>query len=144
MTHLIMAMYASPDSQEEFMRKINQWRYEVEGKYRKGKVAPYVSELKFYDIRIPEDCVDRFLNDTRAQTIDDLSGQMQYIQKNKIKKLMFWIFKRIIKKLGLEVKKPERTDKIFGLKFWHNFYCLAKLKDDECSNILTGEKREVL
>lgn len=146
MTHLVVGMYAAPDAHEEFMKEINLWRYKTEGKHSKGTSAPYVSELKLYDIRLPEDIVDKFLNDIHASKISDLTDHIQYLQTNKLSKFFFWIVNKVIKKLGISSNHKNTDDKLFKFKTntWKNFYLMAKLKDDQCDNVLTKEAREVL
>lgn len=59
----MFGMMATPNTHKKFIKKINSFRYDIEGETFKGKQAPFISEIKFYDIRIPEELEDEVIRD---------------------------------------------------------------------------------
>lgn len=143
MAHLHLILYAPPNVHKDFMTKVNQWRYEVEGKHRKGMMAPFVSEVKFYDVRLPEDMIGRFARDLHISNVPDLLHNISRLHGKKkwMFKLASWIFNKINFYNPVTMAKGEREH---NLGSHNNFFCLGNLTDDINSNIVTGERREVL
>lgn len=143
MAHLTILGYCPPDVHEEFITEVNHWRYKAEGKYRKGTISPFVSELKFYDVRIPEELIPEFLRDLGAQTPENLATHFTRVNPKRkfIIKLLLWIYKKLT---PFKEPKIDTGNLKYKLGSWHNFYVFGQIKDDIGTNILTGEKREVL
>ena len=145
MAHLILGMYAPPDVHEDFVTKVNNWRYEVEGKHRKGKMTPYISELKMYDVRIPESMIERFLRDMRVSSLESLQRHIATTQKGKGK--LIGLFFRFFMKFNFlkQIPVPPKSERKYSLgKIWCNSYLVGKIDDDLCKNVFTKEEREVL
>jgi hypothetical protein len=65
MGNIIFGMLATPNTHKKFVKEINNFKYDIEGKSFKGTQAPYISELKFYDIRVPEEIESEVIRDLR-------------------------------------------------------------------------------
>jgi hypothetical protein len=148
MAHLIVMGYAPPAVHEKFITEVNNWRYPVKGPHRKGLMSPFVSELKFYDIRLTEEMVPSFLRDLNASSIDNLIDHLQNLKKeNKDTtslKMLRWAY-GMFKKLNIfKTAEPAEGKKVYKLDSWSNFYCFGKIEDDHMENVLTKKDREVL
>jgi len=143
MAHLIIGLYAPPDIHEKFMSDVNNWRYEVEGRFRAGRVAPFVSELKMYDIRLPEDIIPPFLRDMKSSTPEGLFEHIAAFQsgKGKVLKFLFNMFKKYN-----PLKPAEKADgpSQHNLGSWSNAYVIGKVDDDGTKSMFDGKMREVL
>jgi hypothetical protein len=63
MGNVIFGMLASPRTHRDIKKVINKWKYKLEGRYFKGEQAPFISEIKFYDIRIPKEIEKEVIRD---------------------------------------------------------------------------------
>jgi len=147
MAHLDFLMYAPPDVHNEFMKQVNKWKYECEGKFRTGKVAPFVSEIRFYDVRLPKQIMGEFLRDVRAHSPDTwLEHLSEWQTKNPIRRVYFWLLKKLFHLVNPLHPIPEKAkgEQKYGLTSWNDFLCLGMQTDPIQENKLTGEKREVL
>jgi len=144
MVHLELVGYAPPGVHQEFIKKINDMKYECEGENRKGEFAPFVSEVKYYDIRIPDDIKEEFLRDINARPLTSPFGTLKRVHKGwrkYIYRFLYWLVEKIN---PLKQPKPAEGKQKYKLGSWHNFYCLGEFTDDSNKNVLTGEEREVL
>jgi hypothetical protein len=142
MAHLEIALLASPDRHEEFIRQINSWEYPCEGKQRKGTIRPFVSEIKFYDIRIPEELAPLFLRDLDVNT---LTGKITY---KDFKTQGLGIVQRIINaaRWVLRIKTMEKApgERLHKLPDWYYAFLLAKLDDPKQDIVTSKDQREIL
>lgn len=146
MAHLELVIQAPPDVHEDFIREVNKWEYEAEGEHRTGVVRPFVSEIKGYDVRIPEEFAAQFLRDIQAKGIqakrkENVETRGAAIGGNIVSKGIKWI-RRFT---GLkEVKGVEEKDQKHKLdRSWHYAFFVGKM-DDDVRKIETGGKREIL
>jgi len=141
-------LYGSPDLHEEFKTAVNNWEYPVEGKHLKGRLAPYVSEVKVYDVRLPKDMIKPFLRDIKAKPLSILKDHLNNLAnknktgKNRLINMLFWLVMKFNPLKQLEKSKDPPKD--YKLGSWHNAYLLGMIEDDINKNALTGEKREIL
>lgn len=148
MAHVQIALYAPPGVHEEFKRKVNDWRYTVQGA-REGDVAPFVSEIKYYDIRIPKDAVGDFLRDMKAHTPDDMmshftgEGDRHHdLGKRSVWKIMKFLYRKLWPFNIWKGKKGKPQNTIS--KSWNIPVVIGCFEDCKMKNELTGEEREVL
>lgn len=131
---------ASPDKHEELVREINSWEYEIEGKLAKGKVSPYISEIKFYDVRIPEELEKEFVRDLGMQDMKSAGGTA--------KGLKLTIFKHLVKLIYLftpyrPVPNPAEGKAKYPSFGWHYAFGVGKIKRKKVK-VKGGKYREVL
>lgn len=141
MSNIQFAMIAPPDKHKELTSEINNWKYEVQGKYFKGKQSPYISEIKFYDVRIPEQIEKEFVRDLGFISLDHGGNKAIKSWKTKLfMKLYKWFLKLLTPYQPLEAAKGERKYNMTGWK-----YCipLGKIPRNKMP-VETGENREVL
>lgn len=150
MAHLEIAVVAPPDGHEDILREINEWRYEVEGPLLKGHVRPFVSEIKFYDVRIPKEAEARFVRDFEIRSEAWGLGLEKHKQTHD-KKMMrhgfglyHWAMKFIRRFTPFKASVPADGPKQYTAKGWHYAILLGRIEDDQCEVSLTGNKREVL
>ena len=86
----MFGVMASPGTHRQLVKQINKWEYEIEGKYFKGKQAPYISEIKFYDIRIPEEIKNEVIRDLH------LHGTGQGVCSSWKFNLAMWAYKKFL------------------------------------------------
>lgn len=142
MAHLHIIGYMPPDKHEQFMSEVNNWEYKAEGKHRVGTISPFVSEIKAYDIRIPEELIPEFLRDISAQEIDGVIDRLNQLHSHPVLKMILKLYKKFnFYKKVTKATGPKQYNLGIG---WSNFYCIGKLDDDFGINKLTGEKREIL
>jgi len=139
MSNIIFGMLASPDKHEDFIKDINSWKYEIEGTHAKGVQAPYVSEIKFYDIRIPDEIKDRFLTDFEYNHHQGRGVTESW----KFKTIMFFY------KMFLKVFTPFRaveykeTEKKYTLGQWYYVIPVGELRRKSVP-VRGAKAREVL
>jgi len=92
MGNIIFGMLATPNTHKKFIKDINSFKYDIEGEKFKGTQAPFVSELKFYDIRIPEEIEHEVIRDLRL--FGNIYGHTCDNWKYKI---TMWLYKTIIR-----------------------------------------------
>lgn len=143
MAHIQFLTLASPQTHKDIQKEINTWMYEIEGQYFKGKKAPFLSEIKCYDVRIREEHIAQFLADFELETFEDnvkITGDAATQGLGAVKRIFKW-FRRLspYKPLG------KRSDKkMYKMKSWHYSYALGKLNDPVQTSSVTGDEREVL
>jgi hypothetical protein len=142
MAHVIFAFYGHQGAHEKLVSEINNWRYDVISN-RVGQTAPLISEIKFYDVRIPEGVVPDFLRDMKMNFVGEpvVSKQPQRIPKKIVSALL-----TIMRKLcGFKNVKPAPGPQRYALKTsWFQAFLIGVMKDDEQIDTLSGIKKEVL
>ena len=142
--HLHLINYGSPEKHRKFEEELNLWRYEVEGPLRRGHIAPFISEVKFYDVRIPEEIAPMFLRDLNTNTLTSRKYDVQAIAKTMkgtwmttlVKIFRFFTPWKDVKKLP--------GSQAFKLTPWYYSFLLGGLKDPMHISYMNDEKREVL
>lgn len=139
--HIELICYGSPIKHKKFIEDVNNWEYPLEGNIRKGVYRPFVSEVKFYDIRIKEELAPLFLRDVHAV---DFIGMGVHKKKGLREYLILFLSKVMRKLMGsVEVKKAEGKRK-YEMPDWFNAFNVACFKDPIQKDSITGEEKEVL
>jgi len=140
MAHVIFGMYAHKATHDKLLSEINNWRYQHVGDARVGASAPLISEVKLYDVRIPEELVPLFLRDVEMIIGNDGSATKHFFTR--------WLMRStslMRKVLGFKNIKPAKGPQQYDLKSsWHRAFLIGVMKDDICKDDITGNKREVL
>lgn len=135
--HTIILAYGTKIQHDKLVEEINNWKYEFEGENFVGYYAPFISEIKIYDIRIPEQLAPQLLRDLNINKFEMPS------RKGIISKLATFLFKFIPKLIGSKTIEPAKEKK-YGLQDWFYTFNLANFKDEfQEISIVKGEK-EVL
>lgn len=128
-----------PDKHRDIVRDINKWKYEIEGKHFKGKQAPAIAEMRFYEVRLPEELEDKFCRDFSMNHISDFSYGSAKSFKTKV-------FNAIIRFMLIftPYRKTKRAEgrQQFSLPAWYYAVSLGKMKRNKVST--NGNDREVL
>jgi len=140
MAHVIFFVYTTKDGHERLTRQINNWRYEVKGPHRTGYEAPFISEIKLYDVRISEKNVAQFLTDMQLEgTQDKPTGRKHFFEK-----AVFYILKIGRRLIGLKTIKRAENQKYRLRHDWHYPKLVGVMKDDYVKDDLTGIVKEML
>jgi hypothetical protein len=142
--HVIMGLYAPPEVHEKFMKDVNHWRYKAEGKFRKGDIAPFVSEIKMYDVRLPEEIIPQFVRDIEGRAPESLIEYFQNTPSNNNKGMLKRVISFFLKFNPLKKVEKASGPQKYKLDSWSYAFVFGKMDDHLETNVLTGEKREVL
>lgn len=135
--HLEILSYGSHEQHKKLVTEINNWKYKVEGDEFMGEMSPFISEIKFYDIRIPEQIAGQVLRDLN---VTDFRMPINLNWKSKlIRKLISFCLKCLGNK---EINVPK--DKMYGLDGWFYSFSLGNYKDNQVIEQFTGKKKEIL
>lgn len=143
MSHIIFATYAHKGTHEKLVSEINNWRYEFKGEQRIGTAAPLISEIKFYDVRLPEQCVPEFMRDMSFR----MNGEKHIINQPQVKFLRFINFcmKTVRRIIGLKTVEKAPLPKKYQLNAsWYSNFLIGVMDDDVQIDEMTGKKKEVL
>ncbi len=136
--HLEFIVYATPKEHEDFVRRVGNWKYPVEGKLRKGNIKPVISEIKTYDVRINKEVAPRFLRDLDARSLESL------VYHNKSIKIKFIrMFIKLFRKFS-PFKKMESASLPKENKFhdgWRYTFFVGAIEDSKTKSA-SGEDRE--
>ncbi len=135
--HLEIALLASPEKHKRFVKELNNWEYYYEGT-RKGTYRPFISELKFYDVRIKKEVAAEFVRDLQTHSIE---GIINLTLKNK---LYVILIKLISKLLKLTTIKPAEGPPKYRFNKWYYAYLIGGIKDPEQKEAISGRNKEVL
>jgi len=144
MSHVEILCYGTPDVHEKFIREINNFKYEHKGPLRKGKIAPTISEVRLYDVRIPEEHVSQFVKDIGAIMPENINKRYKDMGLNR----WSWISKLF--RIFTPLKKVVPAEKqLYSFpqgktKGWFYVFCLGKIKDTHMKDEVTKEMKEVL
>ena len=101
--HVYLVTERNPKEQtNEFYSKTSEMSFEIENSIFKGKHSPLVSKLEFWDIRLYEQCVPRFLS--RLQAIDPLNLKSEN-HKFHLPSFFIFVLKIVRKVFGYSVPK---------------------------------------
>lgn len=149
MAHIIFAHYGHPSSHKKLKSEINNWRYERTGLLRKGATAPIISEIKFYDVRIPKENVPDFCRDLNLHFTD----KVRMTKENRIQRMHELRFTNTVQILinaarrlfGLKSTYKTPGPQRYKLKdSWHYSYLIGVLPDPEQEDRVLKTKREIL
>lgn len=132
---------ASPHKHEELITEVNGWKYPVEGRIFKGEQSPFISELRYYDIRIPDAIEEDVLRDLRINSIDKIAG----VSKSWRFRLLSWLQRTVLfftpfKPMPKYELKPPKYKPQGG---WHYAMGIGKIKRKPVA-VKTGGRRGVL
>ena len=138
--HIEILIHASPEKHKRFTEEINNWKYPVQEKIRNGFHAPFISEWKVYDIRVPEIIAGRFIRDLKARFTqkNDENKEKQSQGTN----IIYFLIKIARKIMGLETVKMAEGPTEFKLTDWYNAYLIGSKKDPIQNNYF--REKEVL
>lgn len=142
--HIEMIIHAPPEKHKEIIQKLNDWKYPVEGKARKGYNRPLVSELRVYDIRIKEEVAGRFLRDMKAITFDKnevFLTEEKLFQGIGVLNFFIRMFRRFTPFKSVKLAEGERE---FSIPKWYNCYFIGAVKDPKQKIPKIEESEEVL
>jgi len=147
--HSIILAHGTKKQHEKFHDWLMSRRYPLEGKFRKGYAKPSVSELKLWDIRIPEECYPYMKKDLKknvglAYDVKFKKGGSEFIS---MRNFMTWVIKFIqfvtpFKSPGKWLKKhkiPENYTPVQDLPGWYQVKeigCMPDPKDFENREVL--------
>lgn len=138
MAHVIFAAYGHKSAHESIVKDINNWRYKLETEKRVGFSAPIVSEIKFYDVRIPKENVAEFMRDMQFQFNDDT-------KKHKTLSVAHLCLKMARRVFGLKTVAQHAGPPSYHLKTgWCYNFLVGVLDDDVVEDSLTKQKKEML
>jgi hypothetical protein len=143
MAHLELLTYGTPSQHENFIRKINTFKYPYKGRTRQGKIAPTVSEIKLYDIRIPEEHVAQFTRDINAMMPEPPFGPREKKMGLGLWKIFNW-FLRKFTPLKKVVPEKNQMYRFPDDNTWFYVFCLGKITDTQQKDMMTGKTKEVL
>ncbi len=143
--HLELLVHASPDKHKEIYKKINEFRYPVEGKLRKGVHKPFISEWRVYDIRVLEEVAPRLLRDLNVKlTKKDTRFILNKEKQSQGAKIIYNLARLFRFFLGFKNIKKAEGEKEFQIHPWHNCILLGAKPDPKKSNMFGNDKGEVL
>ena len=143
MSNFHFGVLASPGKHEELKREINQWQYEIEGDNFKGKTMPYISELRFYEVRIPEQVEEQFVKDMPLSFPYHRLG----VTKSWKMKLFFNMYRWFVKYLTPYeyIEEPKHLERKYKFSFdWYYILPLGKLKRKPIKSKITGKERDIM
>ncbi len=142
--HIVFASYAHKGTHEKIVSELNNWRYDFKGKERIAKAAPIVSEIKFYDVRIPKECAPEFMRDMGFR-FNGTPIKLGKQQKTVVLRAGYFFIKMFRKMIGLTELKPASGERQYRLHTsWCNNFLIGVMKDDHRKDELTGEVKELL
>jgi hypothetical protein len=142
MPNIHFAMLASPDKHAEFIKNVNKWKYDIEGKKAKGKQSPYVSEMKFYEVRVPEELEAQFVRDMELyRGWENFGGSHNWTIKTLFKIYEFVLWFTPWRKLNAS-KKYDKKEFDLG-PGWHYTVALGAIKRPK-RKVRDGTPREIL
>jgi len=141
--HLHLVGYGGKDHHERFIKAVNSWEYEAEGEVFKGTTTPYVSEVKFYDVRIKEEVAGQFLRDMGAYMFTEISPKTGSMSARVIVVTKFFI-PLIRKILGYKTIKKEKGPKKHSLIGWFHAFFIGAIKDGKLKDKVTGAEKEFM
>jgi hypothetical protein len=139
MGDILIQFTGPPDKHKDLVSQINSWKYEVEGKYTKGKQAPYIYETRTYILRVPEQIEGDVLRDLGLNDLRRLKNQVDTLGM----RIIGYLHRFLLKLTPLEYVEPRQGERKYSLPSW--FYCvqIGKLKRKPVK-VLGGKPREVL
>ena len=140
MGNLQFMMIASPDKHKDFINKINEWKYSIEGKYARGEQSPVVSEIKPYDVRIPDEIEARFVRDLGVRS---LNARLNPAVKSRKAQFFQTLYRLFLKLTPWKTMEPAEGKKEYMLEPWYYVIPIGKLPRNKMQ-VETGGKREVL
>lgn len=143
MPNIHFAVVAAPDKHREIVSKINNWKYDVEGKLFKGKCSPYITEMRMYDVRLPAEIEERFCRDFNLVNIEDYNaGAAQHGApwKWKILKFFFRIARITTPYQKISIANGDHQ---YTIVPWYYAVCFGKLRRAPVKTEL-GSEREVM
>lgn len=139
MANIQFIMVGPPDKHKDFINEINKWKYEMEGNRFKGQQSPVVSEVKMYDVRVPDEIAAQFARDLGLRTNLN-SGAVTSKKVRFFNKLFNFIRKRFSPYDEIEVAEGPKK---YSLPSWYYCFTLGKIKRNKMK-VEIGEDREVL
>lgn len=140
MSNIQFAVIASPGTHKDLCKKINAWKYKVEGKHFTGYKAPYITEIKLYDIRVPEEIEERVCRDLGLYDFGEHSGGAVATWHYRLLGKVFKFVRRFTP--WKPITRAEGPNE-YSLGTWFYTMSLGKLKRQKMK-CLTGTKREVM
>lgn len=138
--NLIFGLLASPGTHRHLIKDVNKWKYDIEGRHFKGKQAPFISELKFYEVRIPDEIKGDFIRDLGL-------SQFGMGTTESLKVRLFMKLYRIALKLFTPFSPFKasggKNQYSIGKGTWHYVLPVGELKRKKME-VNGGPKREVL
>ncbi|MFW6225855.1 MAG: hypothetical protein ACOC1K_05375 [Nanoarchaeota archaeon] len=135
--HLEILTYGTPEQHKRIVKDINSWKYKIEGKTFSGEMSPFISEIKLYDIRVPEQIAGQVLRDLN---VTDFRLPTNLNWKSKLFRLLIRFCLKVLGNKNIE--KPK--DKMYGLDGWFYCFSLGNYKDNIVKEPHTKEKKEIL
>jgi len=141
MSNIHFAVLAPPDKHEDIIKNINKWKYDIEGKVAKGKQAPFIAEIRFYEVRIPDEIKGEFIRDTGLANW----GANSFGVSNSWRTKLFWyIYKFMLKFTPYKPLKAASGEKKYSHGMgWAYFFPVGEIKRKPVK-VKGGKAREVL
>jgi hypothetical protein len=141
MGNIHFMLLSPPDKHRELVGKINKWKYDIDGKHFKGKQSPYIAELRFYEVRLPEQLEPQFIRDLGlVDLLKNQGGQTRNWQYKLLDRIL-----RILRHFTpyKPLPEPAKGEKQYQLPQWYYAIAFGKMRRAPVE-IKTGGKREAL
>lgn len=129
-----------PDKHKDIVREINKWQYDIEGSKFKGKQAPAIHEIRFYEVRLPEELEEKFSRDMALNNIYDFNFGTAKSFKTKVFRFLAKVFLKFTPYSPIK-KAPGKQQ--YAIQAWHYALAFGKIKRNKI-NTKGGKEREVL
>ena len=141
MGNLYILIEGTPHKHEDFVKEVNAWKYDIEGNVAKGKQSPFISEVRLYDIRLPEQLESKFVRDLGI--IDTSHKKVGNTVTSWKLRLGFKIYNFLMKFTPFHQVKPSEGEKQFSLSPWWYALCIGGLKRKKMKVTVNNNHREV-
>lgn len=143
MSNIHVIINAPPDKHRDIVAKINTWKYPISGKHFRGRQSPYISEIKSYEIRIPDEIEAEFVRDFDIVNPEDfMAGQAGHAAPIRFK-ILQWLFKQMRKLTPYKPVVAAKGEKKYKMVPWYYAVAIGKLKRQPVKTEV-GTEREVL
>lgn len=130
--HLIIESHGTPEQHRQFQQRINDLKYPVEGKLRKGYCIPHLSEFKTWDIRIKKDVAAQFLRDMDVMNTEFTHPNHKIHFRTKLYKFVIKIIRWILKMKDIKYEHLDKKYKPYD--GWYQNFFIGAIKDPEDKN----------
>lgn len=132
MAHLLLLAYGPPEQHEKFRKLINKKKYMLKNKNRRGWYRPFASEIKLWNIHLPEEIIDDFVSDLSPRPGKNEKKHLGIFDK------ALRLFHKITPLKKVEEEKSKNPEIKNDLNGWYYTRVLGMLKDprDERGNEL--------